>query len=73
MKKRDMLNTCLVELSELATKMFKADNIVHITLYENYMVDVAKFLHDMELTSDNEHAELIGHIYRLYMNRRKEI
>ena len=63
MKKTEMLNTCLAELAELATKMFQADDIVHITLYENYMLDVAKFLHDMELTTDDEHTELIGLIY----------
>lgn len=73
MKKKEMLNICLVELSELAAKMFQADDIVRITLYENYMLDVAKFLHDMELTSDDEHTELIGLIYGLYKNRRKEI
>lgn len=73
MKKEEMLNTCLAELGELWVKMFQADDIVHITLYENYMLDVVKFLHDMELTTDNEHTEMIGNIYRLYMNRRKEI
>lgn len=53
MKKIEILNTCLVELAELAAKMFQADDIVHITLYESYMIDVAKFLHDMELTSND--------------------
>lgn len=73
MKKKDVLNICLVELAELGVKMFQADNIVYLTLYENYMIDVAKFLHDMEITSDDEHAELIGLIYNLYKNRSKEI
>lgn len=71
MKKTEMLHLCLTELAELGDKMFQADDIVSITLYENYMLDVAKFLHDMELTSDDEHTELIGLIYGLYKNRRE--